>query len=153
MTESMALAPKMTILSFFLSGSTCPLFCSKTMLLRAMSRANCLWAVHATTFSGIFVQGFNSSGSRSPSSKRAMSRRRRLRSRSASLMSPRLTAAGKFLYSDPHSTSVPASTACAEASALSFAVLCHRGRKSRIAPQSLVISPSNPHSSRRICCS
>ena len=149
----MALAPSTAIFWFFLSGSICCLFCSITILLRAMSSANCLWASHATTLSGILVQGFKSSLSKSPSSKRATNRRRRLLSRSASLTSPRRTASGRFLYSDPHSTSVPAKMALADASAGFLATLCHFGRKSRMAPQSLVIRPSKPHSSRRICCS
>ena len=149
----MALEPSTAIRASFARGSVWFLFWSSTMLFLAMSSASCLWASHATMLSGIFVQGFRSSLSKSPNSKRAMSRRRRLLSRSASLMSPRRTAMGRYLYSDPHSTSVPARTAWAEASVASLAVLCQRGRKSRMAPQSEVISPSNPHSSRRICCS
>ena len=131
------------------SGST-PLFFSSTTPSRAACSASCLCFFDATTDDGIFVHSTSSSLSKSPSSKRATSRRFRLMSICFSLISPRCTAVGSILYAEPHSRSVPLLTALAEAAAKSFDTLCSSGRNSRMAQQSLVINPLKPHSSRSI---
>ncbi len=120
MVESVALGP--ITMMFFASGErgSIPLFFKSTICSRPILRARSRCFFELTTLIGIDVHETSESGSKSPSSKRPFRSRLTLTSISDSLMSPRFTAPGRFLYTPPHSTSVPLSTPRADAALASF---------------------------------